>query len=117
MGPANSQFLGDTVFVASMTKAGGSVTVTSGSNAPVTTTVPAGVFMMAIPMGTGTQRFSMTTAAGTGSGTGNVTISADCWVSFGLDRADHRTGSIISIIILVQLQSRFRNGVESPGLV
>lgn len=64
-----------------MTKSGGSVTITSGSNAPVTSSVAAGVQMFEVPMGVGSQSFEFKTTAGkSGTATANVSISADCWV-------------------------------------
>lgn len=80
--PTGWDFLEDSVFVTAMTISGGTVTVTSGSNAAVTTTVGAGVQIFQVPMGVGTQSFSFqTNSGGSGSGSGNVSISADCWVS------------------------------------
>lgn len=80
--PTGWDFLEDSVFVTAMTISGGTVTVTSGSNAAVTTTVDSGVQTFQVPMGVGTQSFSFqTNSGGSGSGSGNVTISADCWVS------------------------------------
>ncbi|GFZ45004.1 glucan endo-1,3-alpha-glucosidase [Saitozyma sp. JCM 24511] len=78
--PTGWDFLEDSVFVTAMTISGGTVTVTSGSNAAVTTTVDAGVQIFQVPMGVGTQSFSFqTNSGGSGSGSGNVSISADCW--------------------------------------
>jgi glucan endo-1,3-alpha-glucosidase len=72
----------DSIFVSTFTKSGGSITVTSGSNAPVTTKVSAGVQMVEIPMGVGIQSFQMQTADGKSvGGSGNVSISDGCWVS------------------------------------
>jgi len=77
-----AESLNDSVFVAAMTKSGGSITVTSGSEAPVTSSVGAGVQVFEVPMGVGTQSFQFCTNEGkSGSATSNVTISADCWVS------------------------------------
>ena len=74
--------LDDSVFVAAMTKAGGSVTVTSGSNPPITNTVSPGVQVFQVPMGVGIQSFSFSTTTGkSGTATSNISISADCWVS------------------------------------
>ena len=75
------QFLDDAVFVAAATQSGGTVTVTSGSNAPVTSSVAAGIQVFQVPMGVGAQSFKLTTSTGkSGTATSNVTISADCWV-------------------------------------
>ena len=73
------------MFVAAMTKSGGSVTITSGSNAAVTHTVGSGVQVFQVPMGVGEQSFKFSTTAGkSGSATADVTISSDCWVSLHL---------------------------------
>jgi glucan endo-1,3-alpha-glucosidase len=75
--------LDDSVFVATMTKSGGSVTITSGGNAPYTQNVEAGVQVFQIPMGVGSQSFSIqSNSGGSGSGTSSVPISASCWVSY-----------------------------------
>lgn len=71
----------DEVFVATMTKNGGSFTVTSGGNSVVTNTAGPGVQVFRIPMGVGEQKFSFTTGGGSGDDTASIPISADCWVS------------------------------------
>jgi len=74
--------LEDVVFVATMTRSGGSVTVTSGSNPPHTQNVDAGVQIFQVPMGVGPQSFSLKSInGGSGSGTSSVPISSSCWVS------------------------------------
>lgn len=62
--PDGIQFLEDTVFVGVQTKNGGTLTVTSGANAPVAQPVAAGIQVVKIPMGVGKQSFQLTTAAG-----------------------------------------------------
>lgn len=78
--PKGWEFLSDSVFVATMSKAGGSFTVTSGSNAAVTQKVEAGINVFEVPMAVGQQKFEYTPTGGSAmSGAGNVTVSADCW--------------------------------------
>ncbi|WWD18650.1 hypothetical protein CI109_103103 [Kwoniella shandongensis] len=78
--PTGNEYVSDTIFVAVMTKSGGTVTVTSGSNAPVTQDVAAGVQMVEVPMGVGKQQFELkSTGGGSGSGSSTVDISSDCW--------------------------------------
>ncbi|KAK4688116.1 glucan endo-1,3-alpha-glucosidase, partial [Tremellales sp. Uapishka_1] len=78
--PTGWDFVSDTVFVAAQTKSGGSVTVTSGNNSPVTQPVGPGVTMLQVPMGVGPQTFEFTPTGGAkASATGNVTISDQCW--------------------------------------
>ena len=75
------QFVEDSVFVATMTTQGGSVTVNSGSNAAYTMQVDAGVQIFQVPMGVGQQAFKFQTTAGkSGSGTSNVSVLDTCWV-------------------------------------
>lgn len=81
--PTGWDFLGDTVFVSTMTQSGGIVKVTSGGNHAVIQQVDAGVQMIEVPMGVGEQTFEFITfQGGYGKTTSNVKISADCWVSF-----------------------------------
>ncbi len=111
--------LDDSVFIGTMTTSGGSVTVTSGSNAPVTSSFAAGVQVFSVPMGVGTQSFQFSTTAGkSGTATSNVTISADCWVSrhYRSERIVtdvRRTESTTSIIIRVQSSLDGRGSFES----
>ena len=77
--------LEDSVFVATMTKSGGNVTVSSGTNTPVTSNVAAGVQIFQVPMGVGTQSFQFATNSGkSGTAISNITVSADCWVSHSI---------------------------------
>lgn len=71
----------DQVFVATMTKNGGSFTVTSGGNSVVTNQAGAGVQVFKIPMGVGEQKFTFTANGANGGDTSTIPISADCWVS------------------------------------
>lgn len=71
----------DVVFVATLTKSGGTFTVNSGSNAPVTMTAGPGVQMFQVPMGVGNQVFSFQAGGKQGSDAPKVPIGAGCWVS------------------------------------
>ncbi|KAL0240570.1 hypothetical protein I308_106367 [Cryptococcus tetragattii IND107] len=91
--PTGWDFLGDTVFVATMTKSGGTVKVTSGNNQAVVQQLEAGVQMIEVPMGVGEQTFEFVTfQGGYGKTTSNVTISADCWN--GIYNFNYHSGSI-----------------------
>ncbi|KIR70458.1 mutanase [Cryptococcus deuterogattii CA1014] len=91
--PTGWDFLGDTVFVAAMTKSGGTVKVTSGNNQAVVQRLDAGVQMIEVPMGVGEQTFEFVTfQGGYGKTTSNVTISADCWN--GIYNFNYHSGSI-----------------------
>lgn len=86
----------DLVFVATMTKNGGSFTMTSGGNAPVTEQASAGVQIFKIPMGVGEQKFSFTANANgaSGSDTSSIPISAECWVSQSRARGSVKRGEV-----------------------
>lgn len=93
--PTGWEFVADSVFVAAMTKSGGTVTVTSGSNAAVTKTVAAGIQVIEVPMGAGEQQFKITPTGGSElSGTGNITVSADCWN--GIYNFNFASGSVMA---------------------
>lgn len=77
--PTGWEFVKDSVFVAAMTKNGGSIKVTSGDKAAVTLEAKAGVDVFEVPMGVGKQAFELTTSGGSATGTGNQTIDAGCW--------------------------------------
>jgi glucan endo-1,3-alpha-glucosidase len=77
--PQGWEFVADVVFVAVSSKAGAKVTVTSGSNAPVTLDAQAGIQVFEVPMGTGQQKFELSSGAGSASGTSEVPITAGCW--------------------------------------
>lgn len=79
--PDGWDMVADEVFVATMTKNGGSFTASSGGNAPVTHDAAAGVQIFRIPMGVGEQSFTFTASGTSGDGTSTIPISADCWVS------------------------------------
>lgn len=111
--PTGWDFLGDTVFVSTMTQSGGIVKVTSGGNHAVIQQVDAGVQMIEVPMGVGEQTFEFITfQGGYGKTTSNVKISADCWVSFSsfciANDADDfvRTASTTSTTTLVLLLAK-----------
>lgn len=94
--PTGWSFLDDAVFVAAATQSGGTVTVTSGSNAPVTSSVAAGIQVFQVPMGVGAQSFKLTTSTGkSGTATSNVTISADCWN--GIYNFNYHSGLILPV--------------------
>lgn len=91
--PTGWDFLGDTVFVSTMTQSGGIVKVTSGGNHAVVQQVDAGVQMIEVPMGVGEQTFEFITfQGGYGKTTSNVKISADCWN--GIYNFNYHSGSI-----------------------
>lgn len=94
--PTGYEFVDDVVFVATMLTEPASITVTSGSNAAVTQTVEAGVQMLSVPMGVGTQQFSIVTNSGKkGSATPNITVSDECWN--GIYNYNYNSGSIVPI--------------------
>jgi glucan endo-1,3-alpha-glucosidase len=71
----------DVIFIATLTRSGGTFTVDSGSNSPVTQTAGPGVQIFQVPMGVGVQVFNFEADGKKGSDSPNVTISAECWVS------------------------------------
>ncbi|WRT67952.1 uncharacterized protein IL334_004926 [Kwoniella shivajii] len=78
--PEGWEFVADTVFVTTMTKLGGTVKITSGSNAPVFKIVKPGVQSIEIPMGVGEQKFEfLTLTSGWKKGVSTVDISDKCW--------------------------------------
>ncbi|KLT44489.1 hypothetical protein CC85DRAFT_270841 [Cutaneotrichosporon oleaginosum] len=79
--PKGWEFVKDSVFVAAMTKAGGTLKVTSGNKAPVSLEAKGGVEVFEVPMGVGEQSFELTTAGGSTSGKSNLTITDQCWES------------------------------------
>ena len=82
----------DEVFVATMTKNGGSFTAISGGNAPVIHSAAPGVQIFRVPMGVGAQDFTFTAAGQSGYGNSSVPISADCWN--GVYNFNYHSGSI-----------------------
>ncbi|BEI83295.1 hypothetical protein CcaverHIS002_0311630 [Cutaneotrichosporon cavernicola] len=79
--PTGWELVKDSVFVAAMTKSGGTLKVTSGGNAPVSLEAKGGVDVFEVPMGVGEQSFELTTTGGSASGKSNLTISDQCWES------------------------------------
>ncbi|WVR06496.1 hypothetical protein IAU60_003527 [Kwoniella sp. DSM 27419] len=78
--PTGWDFVADTIFVATMTRFGGSVRVTSGSNPPVVQHVGPGVQLVEVPMGVGNQSFEFyTLAGGYHATTSKVAVSDKCW--------------------------------------
>lgn len=70
----------DMLFVATMTTNGGTVTVHSGDQPVWTQTVEAGVQMVRVPLGVGTQSFKLESNAGlTANGHSSVLVSDQCW--------------------------------------
>ncbi|KAK3682260.1 putative alpha-1,3-glucanase/mutanase [Podospora appendiculata] len=58
--PAGHETMEDSVFVVTLLKAAGSVSVTSGGNKAVTFSAPAGAYAQKVPMGVGQQAFELT---------------------------------------------------------
>jgi hypothetical protein len=70
------------VFVASFLVSGtATVTVKSGDNPEFTKQVSAGVTLLEVPMGAGAQEFAMSGDAISLSGTSELEITRNCWVS------------------------------------
>jgi glucan endo-1,3-alpha-glucosidase len=82
----------DEVFIATMTKNGGSFTATSGGNAAVSFEAAAGVQVFRVPMGVGEQSFTFTAAGQSGMGNSSVPISSECWN--GVYNFNYHSGSI-----------------------
>jgi hypothetical protein len=77
--PNGAQDLADSVFVVALLKSAGTVTVTSGSNAPVSFQAPAGAHAFSAPMAVGPQSFALTRGdKNIFSGTSLRNISAIC---------------------------------------
>ncbi|OCF37162.1 hypothetical protein I316_01069 [Kwoniella heveanensis BCC8398] len=78
--PTGWEYTEDTVFVTTMTKLGGTVKVTSGTNKPVIKLVKPGVQMVEVPMGVGNQTFEFfTLTGGYHRSVSKVAISDKCW--------------------------------------
>jgi glucan endo-1,3-alpha-glucosidase len=90
--PDGWDMVADEVFVATMTKNGGSFTATSGGNGGVTHEAAAGVQIFRIPMGVGEQKFTFTAGGQSEDGTSSIPISADCWN--GVYNFNYHSGSI-----------------------
>ncbi|KAJ6515281.1 glycoside hydrolase family 71 protein [Mycena sanguinolenta] len=78
--PTGFQFANDDVFVIAMLASAGTVTITSGSNAPVIFHLPAGITTIAAPMGLGTQTFALSSSTADFGGTGGLKITDVCSV-------------------------------------
>lgn len=77
--PNGIDLLSDSIFVATMLKEAATLTVTSGSNAPVSIDVPAGIVTSNVTMGVGNQTFALSRDNQTIlSGTGGLTIVDSC---------------------------------------
>lgn len=79
--PNGWEIVNDSVFVASFSASGGSVTVKSGDKGQVTKSIGPGVNMMQFDMGAGEQVFSMSSGSKQLSGSGSTAITNACWVS------------------------------------
>jgi len=80
--PTGSDFDQDSVFVIAMVQQDATVVITSGSNAPVSIDVKAGISTVSAPMGTGTQTFALQRSGNNVfSGNGGLGISNDCTVN------------------------------------
>ncbi|OCF72760.1 hypothetical protein I204_05989 [Kwoniella mangroviensis CBS 8886] len=78
--PDGWDIVADTVFVTTMTKLGGTIKVTSGSNQPVSKLVKPGVQSVEIPMAAGKQTFEFfTLTGGYKRGEATVEVSDQCW--------------------------------------
>ncbi|KAJ6462283.1 glycoside hydrolase family 71 protein [Mycena vitilis] len=78
--PTGFDFDADEVFVIAMLKSAGTVTITSGSNAPVSFSLAAGVHTVAAPMGLGTQQFALSSSTANINGAGGLQITNQCTV-------------------------------------
>ncbi|KAJ6475104.1 glycosyl hydrolase family 71-domain-containing protein [Mycena vitilis] len=78
--PTGFDYDADSVFVIAMLKSVGTVTVTSGSNAPVQFQLGAGIHTVAAPMGLGTQQFALSSSTANLSGAGGGQITDVCSV-------------------------------------
>lgn len=77
--PNGISMLSDSIFVATMLQSPATLTVTSGSNAPVSIDVPAGIVTSNVTMGIGGQSFEVTRNGQTiMSGQGGLDIKDTC---------------------------------------
>ncbi|KAJ5642870.1 CAZyme family GH71 [Penicillium longicatenatum] len=77
--PNGVSMLSDSIFVATILKYPATLTVTSGSNEPVSIAVPAGIVTSNVTMGVGNQSFTVTRDGQTIlSGEGNLVIKNSC---------------------------------------
>lgn len=79
--PNGWEIVGDTVFVATFSSSGGSITVKSGSQGSVTKSIGAGVTMHQFDMGAGDQSFSMQSGGRSLSGSSSQDVLDACLVS------------------------------------
>ena len=79
--PNGWEIVGDTVFVATFSSSGGSITVKSGSQGSVTKSIGAGVTMHQFDMGAGDQTFTMQSGGRSLSGTSSQDVLDSCLVS------------------------------------
>nr|XP_019045434.1 hypothetical protein I302_05824 [Kwoniella bestiolae CBS 10118]OCF24364.1 hypothetical protein I302_05824 [Kwoniella bestiolae CBS 10118] len=78
--PDGWDIVSDSIFVTTMTKLGGTLKVTSGSNQPVMKLVEPGVQSIEVPMGAGKQVFEFSTlSGGYQKGEATVDVSDQCW--------------------------------------
>ncbi|KAF8144305.1 glycoside hydrolase family 71 protein, partial [Mycena galopus ATCC 62051] len=78
--PTGYQYDDDFVFVIALLKSAGTVTITSGSNAPKQFSLSAGVHTIAAPMGLGTQTFALSSSTANINGNGGLQITNQCSV-------------------------------------
>lgn len=79
--PEGWDLVQDTVFVAALTRNGGTVTVTSGRQGKVEHQVGPGVTMIEVPMGVGQQKFTLKTDSVELQATSSQDVLDTCWVS------------------------------------
>jgi len=80
--PTGYEYDDDSIFVIAMLTQPGTVTITSGSNAEWSSSLPAGISLVAAPMGVGSQAFSLVRNGATViSGNGGIDVTdTDCSV-------------------------------------
>ncbi|KAF7296935.1 hypothetical protein MIND_00925600 [Mycena indigotica] len=77
--PNGVNFFSDSIFITTLLKSPATLTVTSGSFAPVTINVPAGVTTSSVNMGIGSQKFSISrNGVQVASGTGGLDVKNTC---------------------------------------
>jgi glucan endo-1,3-alpha-glucosidase len=77
--PNGISMLSDSIFVATMLTSPATLTVSSGYNAPVSITVPAGIVTSKVSMGVGTQSFTVTRDGQTIlKGQGGLVVQGSC---------------------------------------
>ena len=79
--PTGRDYVQDKVFAVTLLKSPGTLTITSGSNAPVQYSAPSGVSIWDVPMGIGSQQFKLVRNGATVlSGTGSQQIKNSCTI-------------------------------------